>query len=297
MDSDARGPAQIQVSSPMALSISQMATLACLLEVTASKPGNVHRGADFDDLGFGDFTLSAVAIGPAMEQAAQVGVGATVLSAIQATRQFVRTNTNLGIVLLLSPLAAVERRVPLNIGVQDVLQRLDERDAAAVYQAIALAQPGGLGKVSEHDVAGPAPPSLMEAMQLAAERDAIARQYVNGFADIFASVAPKLVAGVEQGWKLVESIVHTHVQLLAEQEDSLIARKCGREVAQEASAIAQQVLNAGVPGEDDYYEALSDLDFWLRCDGHKRNPGTTADLIAAGLFVALREGAIAPPWN
>ena len=64
-------PATPPLSS--SLSIGQCATLACLLEVTAAKPGNVHRGADFDDVTFADFAISAVAIGPAMERAAVDG--------------------------------------------------------------------------------------------------------------------------------------------------------------------------------------------------------------------------------
>ena len=91
------------------LSIGQCATLACLLEVSAPKPGNVHRGADFEDMTFVDFAISAVAIAPAMENAVRHGVGQAVWEAIQATRALVRTNTNLGTVLLLAPLAAVPR--------------------------------------------------------------------------------------------------------------------------------------------------------------------------------------------
>ncbi|HTN76812.1 MAG TPA: triphosphoribosyl-dephospho-CoA synthase [Pirellulaceae bacterium] len=281
----------------MPLSIAQITTLACLLEATASKPGNVHRGADFDDVTFGDFAISAVAIGPAMEQAADRGVGATILSAVQATRALVPSNTNLGIVLLLAPLAAVPREVALRDGVVHVLQSLTADDSAAVYQAIALAKPGGLGESREHDVSGPPPASLLEAMQLAADRDAIARQYVTNFNTVFEQVVVELLAGVSQGWTALDSIVHTHVSLLATSGDTLIARKCGQAVSDEAAAYARQVLSAGRPGEESYYEALADLDFWLRLDGHRRNPGTTADLIAAGLFVALREGQLAPPWN
>jgi triphosphoribosyl-dephospho-CoA synthase len=57
------------------------------------------------------------------------------------------------------------------------------------------------------------------------------------------------------------------------------------------------VLASGVPEGEDYLRALSDFDFWLRCDGHRRNPGTTADLIAAGLFAALRDGLLVPPFR
>ena len=44
------------------LSIGQCASLACLLEVSAPKPGNVHRGADFEDMTFADFAASRFAI-------------------------------------------------------------------------------------------------------------------------------------------------------------------------------------------------------------------------------------------
>ena len=65
------------------LTTGQCATLACLLEVTAPKPGNVHRGADFEDTSLNDFVASAVALGPVMELAERVG--ATVLQAVRAT--------------------------------------------------------------------------------------------------------------------------------------------------------------------------------------------------------------------
>ena len=70
----------------ISLSVGQCATLACLLEATAPKVGNVHRGTDFDDLTFTDFAASAVLIAPAMETAATSGVGRAVLDAVLATR-------------------------------------------------------------------------------------------------------------------------------------------------------------------------------------------------------------------
>src|SRR6185295_11735402 len=91
------------------LSVGQCATIACLLEATAPKVGNVHRGADFGDLMFTDFAVSAVAIGPATEAAATSGVGRAVRDAVAATRKLVSTNTNLGMALLLAPLASVPR--------------------------------------------------------------------------------------------------------------------------------------------------------------------------------------------
>lgn len=279
------------------LSVGQCATLACLLEATASKPGNVHRGADFADMAFTDFAVSAAAIGPAMEAAVQRGVGATVLDAVQATRRLVPVNTNLGTVLLLAPLAAVPRAQSLQAGIGPVLRNLTPQDARAVYAAIRLAEPGGLGSAEEMDVAGAPPDSLLAAMAAAADRDLVARQYAEEFHQVLQQAAVWIVAGCAAGWPLTDAIVHTQLQLLAAWPDSLIARKCGRPVAEQASARAQRVLRAGLPGEADYLDELGALDFWMRSDGNRRNPGTTADLIAAGLFVVLRENLIQPPFR
>ncbi|MBL8830326.1 MAG: triphosphoribosyl-dephospho-CoA synthase [Planctomycetaceae bacterium] len=275
------------------LTIGECATLACLWECTAAKPGNVHRGADFEDATYLDFVLSAQAIGPVFDRAAELRVGELVLAAVEATQRFVRHNTNLGMLLLFGPLARVPLDQPLQAGVADVLKSLDERDSQLVYEAIRRAKPGGLGKVDQADVQSTlAPPGLLDAMRLAADRDSIARQYVTGFVDLWDRVVPFLIAGLDRGWPLQTTIIHAHVRLLAAQSDTLIARKCGAETAAQASAIARQVLDYGQPGDDEYEQALGSFDFWLRADGHRRNPGTTADLIAAGLLCLLRDGRL-----
>ena len=279
------------------LSIGQCATLACVLEAAAPKVGNVHRGADFEDLTFGDFLVSAVAIGPVMDSAKDVGVGQTVLAAVKATRQLAGTNVNLGIALLLSPLAAVPRDTPLKDGVAAVLRNLTADDSRLVYEAIRLARPGGLGTAEKMDVHSTPPALLLDAMEAAKDRDLIAKQYVTDFSLVLEELAPALVRGRGQGWSLTDAIIHAHVGLIARHGDSLIVRKCGSEVGQQASARAAEVLAAGGPGDENYLRALSDFDFWLRSDGHRRNPGTTADLIAAGLFAVLRDGLIEPPYR
>ena len=81
------------------------AQLACLLEVSAPKPGNVSPGLHFHDVCYEDFLASAAAIGPAMAAAGERPLGATVRAAMEATARWTRSNTNLGLVLLLAPLA------------------------------------------------------------------------------------------------------------------------------------------------------------------------------------------------
>lgn len=276
-------------------SIGQCATLACLWEVTIPKPGNVHRGADFEDLTFADFLASAVAIAPAMNAAPQNRIGQTVLNAVRATQGVVSTNTNLGTVLLLAPLATVSTEISIETGLSAVLSDLEADDAILVYRAIQESGAGGLGSVESMDVAGEAPTDLLVGMQAAAEYDLVAQQYVNGFQQILQCVCPWIIDGINRGWNLAESVVHAHVRLMSEFPDSLIRRKCGAKVADESAVRAAGVLDAGEPRNDNYRRALNDVDFWLRADGHRRNPGTTADMIAAGLFLLIREGVITTP--
>lgn len=283
-----------------------IATLACLLEVSAPKPGNVHRGADFDDSTLNDFLASSVALGQTIDQHADDGMGETVLAAVKATQQLAGSNTNLGMILLLVPLAKVNfggERVASQ-AISTCLAGTTESDTEFIYEAIRLAQPGGLGAVDQMDVneaADDPSGSLSQAMELAADRDMIARQYVNGFKQVF-EVAETLSLSRQMFPKLSEAVVLTHLTMIAESGDSLIERKCGKSVSDDANARAQRVLDLLPQTGDDlayeqFWNAVGDFDFWLRSDGHRRNPGTTADMIAAGLFVGLVSGEISPPFS
>jgi triphosphoribosyl-dephospho-CoA synthase len=271
------------------------AQLACIWEATARKPGNVHRYCDFDDAGYVDFLVSAAAVAPVLETAPQRRVGETIWQAIQATRQVTASNTNLGIVMVLAPLATVPPSEPLRTGLLRVLENLSVEDAQAAYRAIRQAAPGGLGEAPEQDVRTEPTQTLRAVMVLAAELDLIARQYANGFHEVFAVGVPALQAGLEKTRTLEDAIVSCQLTLMAVYPDSLIARKRGLAEAAEAGRRARQVLDAGWPHTADGQAALVDLDSWLRAEGHQRNPGTTADLVAACLFVALREGTIHLP--
>lgn len=273
----------------------QLAQIACLLEVSARKPGNVHRFRDFDDTGYLDFLLSASAIAIPLDLARLLGVGRAVLLAVEATRQVVATNTNLGMILLLAPLCSVPDGEPLASGVLSVLQTTTVDDARHAYQAIRLAQPGGLGTSPSQDVAEEPTITLTDAMKLAVGRDLVARQYANGFADVFGTARPSLDQSLSEGRSLETAIVASYLALLGSLPDTLIARKRGDAEAIEASRRARDVIAAGWPDSADAQSRLDAFDAWLRLDGHARNPGASADLIAATLFTALRDGIIPLP--
>ena len=268
------------------------------MEALAPKVGNVHRGADFSDASVADFVLSGAAMSSCFVElaAGKRSLGEGILSAVHAMKKSVQTNTYLGAILLLAPLAAVPRQQSLQQGLRTLLENLTPQDAKDVYEAILVAAPGGLGHSSTHDVRGQAPDCLLTAMKAGAERDLIARQYCHGFKDVFQAAVPLLQAAVQKSPRgIAQAIVRTQLELLAQMPDTLIARKCGDRTAHAASMRAARVLAQS--DDEAYASELADFDFWLRADGNRRNPGATADLITAALFVLLREGWLTPPWR
>ncbi len=259
--------------------------LACLLEVSAAKPGNITPGHDFSDTTYADMVRSALALGSAFasERARRRGVGELIADGVQATAGVTDANTNLGIVLLFAPLvrAAATRAgdETLRAAAERVLAQLDIEDAAAAFAAIVQARPGGLGDASEHDVRGPASVSLREAMAAAAHRDSIASEYASGYAIVFDDGLPVLANALRERASTLDAIVSLHVGLLAARPDTLIARKAGAAAASAVTAAACQVREGAL--------SLADFDATLRGDGHRLNPGTTADLVAATLLAAL----------
>jgi triphosphoribosyl-dephospho-CoA synthase len=267
------------------------ANLACIWEATARKPGNVHRFCDFEDASYLDFLQSAAAIAPVFDRAADLSVGHLILDAVAATRRAVSTNTNLGIVLLLAPLAKACAYPSLQSGIHTVLEGLTVHDAELAYEAIRLSAPSGMGKVDQQDIAAKPTQTLREVMALAADRDRIAAQYVHGFSLIFDDGVPALERALEQTGRLEAAIIACHLHLLSRYPDTLIARKCGAAMAEELRRRATDTL-AGGP------DAIEPFDRWLRSDGHRLNPGTTADLVTACLFALLAGGkmALPPRW-
>lgn len=271
--------------------------LACILEASAPKPGNVYATRDFQNLTYLNLIHSGVAVGPILASIQPETFGQTVFEAVRVSRSVVRTNANLGILLLLAPLCCAAKTGVLNaVSVDRVIDSLTVEDARWVYQAIRLAEPGGLGKVNEQDVNAEVTVTLKQAMALAADRDTIALQYTNGLADVFDTGVTALAQSLNSGASLAEAIVWCQLCWLARFADTLIARKRGREEAVEAAKFASRILEQNQQGLGrgllDQPE-LGAFDSWLTAVGNQRNPGTTADLVAATLFCALEQSLIA----
>jgi triphosphoribosyl-dephospho-CoA synthase len=266
--------------------------LAALLEVSAPKPGNVSPNRHFHDTRYEDFLASAVAIGPALSQAHNVPLGQTIRRAVEDTLRWTKSNTNLGIVLLLAPLAraALLNGVTLRERLARVLEETTVEDSVEVYAAIRQARPGGLGRSASEDVTGRPTVTLREAMGLAAQRDIVAREYVTDFQRTFEAGVPALIEARKQGSSWTDAVVESYLTLLESGPDTHIGRKLGLAEAEAVSRRAGEVRAAGGTRSEEGREALAQLDRELRDPRNRRNPGSTADLTCAALFVVILEG-------
>jgi len=279
-------------------SLGHLATLACWLEATAPKAGNVHPCASFSDMTYADFYHSALAIGKIFDCVEFLNVGQLVLQGLEATREAVTVNTNLGTLLLLAPLSRAiigcQSASELDSDViGKALAELRGEDAELVYKAIRLANPGGIGRVKEMDIHDDAPHDLLAAMKAAADRDMIAAEYAESFTRTL-EMALRLHQFRAEGETWMVAICHIQAWSLAHWGDSLIVRRNGAAIDEKVRELAAEAWRASANGDEAFETEYAKLDAFLREDGHQRNPGTTADIIAAALFIELWRLSMAP---
>jgi triphosphoribosyl-dephospho-CoA synthase len=229
-------------------------------------------------------TSARVSSGPISDP--RLPLGKRILEAVRATREAVATNTNLGILLLAGPLARAAEisRGGLRDNLQAVLEGIDPADTAAVFEAIALAAPGGLG-AAENDVREAPRVTLIEAMKEAAGRDRIARQYVTGFDDVFGLGVGAIEAALARGEDGIWPAVFAHMAFFSGFPDSHVMRKHGADTAGRVrdEAVAVNAALHAAAGEEERLRLL--LAFDRRLKAARINPGTSADLTVASLFV------------
>jgi triphosphoribosyl-dephospho-CoA synthase len=278
-----------------AAQIGDLFLAACRAELGALKPGNVHVHAGGHGMEVAQFEASAVAAAPFLAAAGEK-VGTRILRAVEASIAVAGCNTNLGILLLCAPLAAAAE-LPLEAGLRErlreVLNNLDDGDAAAVFAAIRLANPGGLGSAPEQDVAAAPTVGLLEAMHLAADRDRIAAAYLTDYAEIFEFGLPVLAN--TRGYTDDQSLAVTtlHMAYLAYFPDSHVARKHGPATAEAVREEARALIGLWQPvAQRNTLAKLLDFDADLK--RRNVNPGTTADLVVATVFVASMCDAMSP---
>ena len=212
---------------------------------------------------------------------------------MEATARWAPSNTNLGLVLRFAPLARAARTpggASLHARLAATLAATTVADARDTYAAIRLAAPRGLGRAPDQDVAGTPTATLRDVMALAVERDAIAREYASDFRTTFELGAPALRAALADRLPWRDAVVEAYLTLLAAAPDSHIARKLGLPAAITVQQRGKSVLDTGGVRTAAGREAIAALDGELRDEANTLNPGATADLTAAAIYLVLLEG-------
>ncbi len=296
--------------------IATAAQLAILIEVSAPKPGNVTCVRDFEDTRYEHFLASAAAFGNIARVAArrgysaargrmrlsQLGIGGLIRRAVLEAKRWHRGgNTILGEAMLLVPLCAgagyafgIRGKAELSAVREGAVRAVEATtyiDTIELYKGIRAASPRlsraasldvfdrrSLIEIAERRV------TLHQVMRMSAG-DSIAGELAEGFPITFELGYPALLRAYESTRDLRRSAVLCFLSILSKVPDSHIAKKAGRRAAEEVSRQAARVLEAGAPEQ-----ALEAMDKYLRRKGNLLNPGTTADLVAASLFLALLTG-------
>ncbi|MEM2925067.1 MAG: triphosphoribosyl-dephospho-CoA synthase [Methanocellales archaeon] len=273
--------------------IARCAQLALILEATANpKPGNVDREHDYRDTRYEHFLASAVGAYPVFEQAARSknGVGALIRSAVEESAKWHRGgNTHFGAFTLLIPLIMSAgmsgSQVELKQNAVQLVRNTTSKDAIEFYKAFSSVKvrvrqvdyldvnnPSSIKIIEEKNL------SLYEVMKLSCNRDLIAEEWCKGFPRSFNG-ALLLNKKTKEG-NINDAIVQVYLQMLSEEPDTFIEIKFGKEKALWVSQMASLVLKNK--------EQIKQFDEQLIHEGI--NPGSTADIIAASIFIALVGG-------
>jgi len=267
------------------------AQLALLLEVTGTpKPGNVDRHHGYDDLRFEHFVAGAVGSRQGLTLAAgDDRLGRAFERAVAGMSQQRAGNTQFGALLLLLPLvrAAAEGNLT-GERAGEIAAGTTVADAADFYRAfehvdVAVEDPpeglepldvrrgaDAIPAIEQRDV------TLWNLMQESAPVDGVAAEWVGEFERTFRAAAR--LQDIEG--PVPDRAARVFLELLAEEPDTFIVKQHDQRTAERASAQAREAL----AGDRDPWELADEL------VAESVNPGTTADLTAGALFVALERG-------
>ena len=272
-------------------SVAQNAQLALLLEVSGTpKPGNVDREREYEDLRFEHFMAGAVGARLGLDRAAAGDpLGAAFEAAVEGMADQSGGNTQFGALLTLTPLVAAGSDGRLSpSGVDAVVNDTTVDDAAAFYRAFEHVDvavddpPDGLEPLDVRRGRDAIPElrardmSLFDVMSSSADVDGVAAEWVSGFERVFEA-SEWLLDG---SGTVTDRASDVFIELLAAEPDTFIVTRQDRATAEEVQRRAQAVLD-GAETATDLAEEFVERDI---------NPGTTADLVAGALFVALERG-------
>lgn len=279
--------------------IARCAQLAMILEVSATpKPGNIDRDHNYTDTRFEHFLASAVGVYPVLEKAAvsKAGIGKLIYDSIVESRKWQSGgNTHFGAFILLIPLVMAggrcENKKCLEEKVQKIVRETTVDDSVEFFRAFAgagvkvkpvadldLTDTDSIGQIKTKGL------TLYDLMDISASYDMIADEWVNGFEKTFE--CSFLIQEKIKKYGINDAVVLTFMELLSRNKDTFIRTKFDIKKAEEVAMRAGSILRKGELTR--IRKDICQFDEELLKEGV--NPGSTADIIIAGLFVSLFEG-------
>lgn len=277
----------------------KLTQIASALEVSGyPKPGNVHRTRDYDDMVFEDFVISGIVIGDAVREACtdvdveNPRLGKYIKDAVAETDRWINNNTNLGIIMMTTPIAVAaaisDSFDELRPNIVKLMANTTVDDACDLYDAINIAAAGGMGEVDEYDVTSDSAKdelrknnqTMYDVLKISASFDMLGREMTSDMPIVFELGYPTYHELKEKS--LNEACVMTFLTILSQVPDTLIYREEGEDASLKVSMMTKDLLK--FKDDSDFAEKLAEFDDYLYDNGY--NPGTTADLTAASIFVS-----------
>ncbi|QLC49446.1 triphosphoribosyl-dephospho-CoA synthase [Methanolobus zinderi] len=303
---------------PLRSYIARCAQLAMCLEVSASpKPGNIDRHDDYEDTRYEHFLASAISMYPVMEEAAESlhGAGELIKKAVKESVSWQNGgNTHFGAIILLVPLAMAAGKTfdqkdmftidELTKCAHNIVKNTDTSDAIEFYgcfdtagvkvnpvDEFSLQDERATNELTEKNV------SLYELMEIAKEYDLIANEWVSGFKRC-ADCAEIIIGGLQDrilpgkiDVDINDVVVYSFLKILSENEDTFITTKFDSKTALTVSSQAKSLLQNIYSKEVNFTDIKASIE---KMDAEllekKINPGSTADIVIAGIFIALLAG-------
>ena len=260
---------------------------ACNLDINCIKPGNVSIHTSHFDTTAEDFVISYTTTSKIIASP-KMSLGERIENSVIATKKSVKTNTNLGIILLCSLFSqslSLKKDIKLTEAIRDVVLNCKKKDLSKICNAITIANPGGLGVHEQFDVRSDIKITLFELMQISSEYDQISRQYSLFFADIVNFIIPNLHKSLTMISDVKLAISYTFLKILAKYPDSHISRKYGAKIAKKTSNEAYDLIK--ILDGDTRHESWGN--YLMSLDEHFKmarvNPGATADLLVVSMMI------------
>ncbi len=266
----------------MNIDIKNLYYTSCLEELRVNKPGNFSIESKILGMNNKKFEYAAK-ISSEILSNTNLSLGESIYNASLKSFKELRSNYNLGIILLCAPIFKIKKS-KLNNFVNElnkIINNISEKDGKLILSAIKAVGPGGINKYSgKGDVNTKINLSFNKIMKIGSKWDRISRCYNNNYKEIILSGLPFFIS-IKKKLSYNDSISLLFLNYLSLDYDSHLLRKYGIEKASKITKKASMIRK--INNNKNLCIALKKFDKYLKFFNF--NPGTCADLTVTTLLI------------